>query len=193
MNKQIIIGIVAAVVVIGGLVVFSMNQSKNEVASDKMTGDAMMSGEEKMTGDAAMMQQNKMEQDKMAADKMTGDAMMSSEEKMTGDAMMAKNGMYKEYSATTVEAEQKAGNKVVLFFHAAWCPDCKKADAAFKASPESIPAGVTVLKTDYDTTQDLKKKYAITTQHTFVQIDASENQVTKWIGGDISMLMKNIK
>lgn len=100
---------------------------------------------------------------------------------------------YKEYSEATVAAEQKAGNKIVLFFHATWCPECRAADAAFKAHPEKIPAGVTVLKTDYDSNTALKKKYVVTYQHTFVQIDNNGNLVTKWISGDIAALKKNIK
>ncbi len=109
------------------------------------------------------------------------------------DVMMAKTGAYKDYSPETVAAEQKAGNKVVLFFHAVWCPYCKAADAAFKANLDKIPAGVTVLKTDYDSNTALKQKYGVTYQHTFVQIDNAGNQVTKWNGGDTDNLTKFIK
>ncbi len=102
-------------------------------------------------------------------------------------------GSYKDYSAATVSSEQQAGKTVVLFFHAPWCPDCRAADAVFRANPSSIPAGVTLLKTDYDSNTELKKKYGVTYQHTFVQIDSQGNMVTKWVSGDTDMLKRNIK
>lgn len=102
-------------------------------------------------------------------------------------------GSYKDYSVETVAAEQKAGKKVVLFFHAEWCPSCRAADAVFRASPEKFPAGYTVLKLDYDIETALKKKYGVIYQHTFVQIDNDGKPVSKWVSGDVDMLVKNVK
>lgn len=107
--------------------------------------------------------------------------------------MMAKNGEYMDYSAATAAAESAEGHKVVLFFHAPWCPFCKAADTAFKAKLDQIPANVVVLKTDYDSNTALKQKYGVTYQHTFVQIDKDGNLVTKWNGGDLANLIKFIK
>jgi thioredoxin 1 len=104
-----------------------------------------------------------------------------------------KPGQYKDYSTETVKAEQEAGNKVVLFFHAPWCPFCKAADLAFRAKVNQIPSGVTILKIDYDSSKDLRTKYGVTYQHTFVQIDNSGNLVTKWNGGDIANVIKYVK
>ena len=101
------------------------------------------------------------------------DESMMKDDKMMDDSdtMMQKTGSYKDYSIATVEAEQKAGNKVVLFFHAPWCPFCKAANTEFMSRANEIPSGVTVLKTDYDSNSELKQKYGVTYQHTFVQID----------------------
>ena len=82
---------------------------------------------------------------------------------------------------------------ILLFFYAAWCPYCRTADKAFTDNLDKIPAGVTVLKTDYDSNSDLKKKYGVTTQHTFVQIDDKQEKVTLWVSGDVELLQKNIK
>lgn len=106
---------------------------------------------------------------------------------------MAAHGSYQDYSPETAKAEQAAGHKVVLFFHADWCPFCVEADKQFKAKLDQIPQGVTVLKTNYDTETALKKKYAVTYQHTFVQIDAEGNLSSKWNSGDIDNLKKNLK
>lgn len=70
--------------------------------------------------------------------------------------------------------------KTVLFFHAAWCPSCKSADAALKDA--GVPDGVQVVKVDFDGNADLKKKYGITQQHTFVQVDKDGKQLKKWSG-----------
>jgi thiol-disulfide isomerase/thioredoxin len=121
------------------------------------------------------------------------DSMPKSDAGMQKDSMMAKHGSYKDYSADVVMAEQAAGQKVVLFFHAVWCPYCQAADKVFKDHPENIPAGISVLKTDYDSNTALKEKYGVNYQHTFVQIDNQGNLVTKWVSGDTDLLAKNIK
>ena len=56
-----------------------------------------------------------------------------------------------------------------------------------------------VIRTNYndpDTDQeekDLAKKYGITYQHTFVQVDAQGKELTKWNGGQTDELVTNIK
>lgn len=108
-------------------------------------------------------------------------------------AMEKKAGAYVEYSVQALSEAAKNNGKAVLFFHAKWCPFCKTADQAFSSRTQEIPAGVTVLKTDYDTEKELRTKYGVTYQHTFVQVDANGNQITKWNGGDIETLKSNIK
>lgn len=102
-------------------------------------------------------------------------------------------GLYADYSSDRVEEEQNLGKKVVLYFWAAWCPECRAADADFTANSDKIPAGIALLKLNYDTETELKQKYGVTYQHTFVQIDNNGNLVTKWISGDTDLLEKNIK
>jgi hypothetical protein len=45
----------------------------------------------------------------------------------------------------------------------------------------TIPDDITIFKTDYDSYGDLKTKYEVLTQHTFVQIDESGEVLTKWV------------
>jgi thiol-disulfide isomerase/thioredoxin len=117
-----------------------------------------------------------------------------SKNELSEDSMaMNISGKYMNYSEAIVAEEQAKGNTVVLFFHAPWCPFCRSADSAFNSRAKEIPERVTVIKTDYDSNPDLKKKYAVTYQHTFVQIDNDRNSISKWTGGDIETLKSNLK
>lgn len=87
----------------------------------------------------------------------------------------------------------------ILFFYASWCPTCIPADKILSSSQSSLPEDVIIYRLNYndpDTDQveaDLAKKYGVTYQHTFVQIDESGEVVTKWNGGGISELLTNLK
>jgi thioredoxin 1 len=99
------------------------------------------------------------------------------------------------YEAYAPEKIAKAENgKVVLFFRASWCPTCKVADANIRANLASIPADVTILDVNYDQANDLKQKYGVTYQHTFVQVDKDANLLTKWSGSmTLNAILANIK
>jgi thiol-disulfide isomerase/thioredoxin len=75
-----------------------------------------------------------------------------------------------------------AGNDVVLFFNASWCSTCKEARENLEADPSAIPAGLTIVKVDFDDSDELRQKYGVTVQHTFVQIDSDGNELAKWNG-----------
>lgn len=115
------------------------------------------------------------------------------------DKMMDKNitSRYVEYSKAALD--QVADKRRVLYFYASWCPTCRPADADFKKNSSKIPEDMVVVRVNYndsDTDQeekDLAKKYAVTYQHTFVQIDGQGKQVTTWNGGKTEELLVNIK
>jgi thiol-disulfide isomerase/thioredoxin len=100
-------------------------------------------------------------------------------------------GTYIPYSDSAYN--ESSGMKRVLFFHAPWCPTCKRADKAFSDNPSRIPDGVLLLKADYDTQKALKAKYAVTYQHTFVYVDSVGNPIRIWNGGDLNELIANTK
>jgi len=56
----------------------------------------------------------------------------------------------------------------------------------------AIPAGVTIVKVDYDTATDLKRRYGVTMQHTFVQVDGSGEAVKKWSGTTLDAVQANL-
>ncbi|MDA9128937.1 thioredoxin family protein [Candidatus Gracilibacteria bacterium] len=86
-------------------------------------------------------------------------------------------GVYADYDSSLVGQT----DETVLFFHAAWCPSCVAADKEITAG--NIPEGLTVLKTDFDINTDLRQKYGVTGQHTFVQVDENGEMIKKWVGG----------
>ena len=91
-------------------------------------------------------------------------------------------GSYISYAIYNANKDQYKDFKVVLFFHAPWCPTCQALEKNIKANLNSIPDKTILVKTDYDTSTDLKKKYGITYQHTMVQVDASGTKIKKWAG-----------
>lgn len=100
----------------------------------------------------------------------------------TDQAKPARAGVYLDYAAYQGEPAKYAGTKVVLFFHAPWCPSCRATEEDVLARRDSLPSGLTLVKTDYDSQKDLKKKYGVTTQHTFVLVDPAGEQLKKWNG-----------
>ena len=45
------------------------------------------------------------------------------------------------------------------------------------AKLDKIPAGINIVEVDYDSHQDLRVKYGVRTQHTFVQVDQGGNKI----------------
>ena len=75
-------------------------------------------------------------------------------------------GSYIEYSDTAIA---NADGRILLFFHATWCPQCRSLESDILA--QGVPSGVTIIKVDYDTHQDLRQKYGVTVQTTMVEVD----------------------
>lgn len=53
--------------------------------------------------------------------------------------------------------------------------------------------GVNLIVVDYDKSDDLKMKYNITYQHTFVQISPKGDVLAQWNGGGTDELLSMIK
>jgi thioredoxin 1 len=91
-------------------------------------------------------------------------------------------GSYITFAEYEANASQFDETNVVLFFNAAWCSTCQKARDNIEADLAAIPSDLTIVVVDYDAAEDLKRKYGVTLQHTFVQIDESGNELAKWSG-----------
>ena len=118
---------------------------------------------------------------------------MKKDEIVQKEDSMMKAGSYVAYTPEKI-AIASASHDVVLFFHASWCPSCRAIDADIKLHLKEIPESLTILDVDYDNSTALKKKYGVTYQHTFVQIDAQGNLVKKWSGSPtLSALVAEVK
>ena len=89
-------------------------------------------------------------------------------------------GAYQDYSPAKLAMAETG--KVILFFKASWCPTCNAANADIIKNLSSIPGDVRILRVDYDNSEDLKKKYGVTSQHTFIRVDATGKELKRWLG-----------
>lgn len=85
---------------------------------------------------------------------------------MLADNPTTKPGSYIDYKDGVIEAT--TGTKI-LFFHAPWCPQCRQAEKSITST--TLPDNLTIIKVDYDSRQDLRQKYGVTLQTTFVKVD----------------------
>lgn len=92
-------------------------------------------------------------------------------------------GNYVDYSEEIISS---TSSTKILFFHAPWCPQCRALDSSIKAG--NIPVGVTIIKTDYDSHQELRKKYGVTIQTTLVKISDDGSIVKKYTAYDTPTL-----
>ena len=103
----------------------------------------------------------------------------------------AGDSRYVEYDADAFDAA--ADQTRVYFFHAGWCPSCRSLDRDINANLDRIPEGVILFKIDYDTSNDLKRRYGVTYQHTLVVVDADGELVHTWNGGDFDRLLDELE
>jgi thiol:disulfide interchange protein len=98
---------------------------------------------------------------------------------------------YLDYSEANLTTAHENG-QVVLFFAANWCSSCTILDDELINSSSKLSPNVTVLKADFDNNRELKRKYNVLVQHTLVVLDENNNEVTKWVGGGIEDINKNL-
>jgi len=103
-------------------------------------------------------------------------------ESPTSEAMPVGPGFYITLADYDTGKAAYASTDVVLFFNAEWCSTCKKARDNIEADLAGIPPDLTIVVVDFDTANELRQRYGVTVQHTFVQIDADGNELAKWSG-----------
>ncbi len=73
------------------------------------------------------------------------------------------------FNLESFRQSQKMDEKIVLHFHADWCPTCKSQKKVLsKLNSEGFLNGLTIYNVDYDKESDFKKELKVTQQSTFV-------------------------
>jgi len=103
-------------------------------------------------------------------------------EQPSSEAAPSGPGSYITLADYDADKSAYASTDVVLFFNAAWCSTCREARDNIEADLAGIPSDLTIVVVDFDTATDLRQKYGVTVQHTFVQIDAEGTELAKWSG-----------
>ncbi|MBI5718790.1 MAG: thioredoxin family protein [Burkholderiales bacterium] len=87
----------------------------------------------------------------------------------------------KPYSAEALAAAQKANLPVALHFHADWCPTCRAQDKVLQSLKTEPGLDLTVLRADYDTEKDLKRRLGVRAQSTLV-VFKGQQEVARLLG-----------
>lgn len=109
------------------------------------------------------------------------DTMEKPKETVTNDVMIKTKWTYQDYSET---AFKSTTGKKILFFHATWCSSCKSADTNLQS--ETIAEGVNIFKVDYDSSIEMRQKYGVVGQHTFVLVDDNMKKIKLMVWGKSS-------
>lgn len=144
-----------------------------------------------MVAIALALSANLFAQDKMMSATGQGgvDAMMSAPASGGADSMMSGR---KVLFSTLNEAQALAAKgPTVLMFSADWCPICR-ADLKDMDAQGARLGDITVVVVDYDKETDLKTRYGVTYQHTYVQIDAKGRKLGVWSGGGVDGILSHV-
>ncbi len=131
--------------------------------------------------DEAGMAPAEVTQSEMIESEMIESEMIESE-MIESEAIESTSGAYITLADYESNKDAYTNSDIVLFFNASWCSTCKEARENLEADPAAIPAGLTIVTVDFDDSDELKRKYGVTIQHTFVQVDAEGNEIAKWNG-----------
>lgn len=172
-KQTIIAAIIAVFVLAGGAIAFQMNSGSDDSASKSMeksnSEDVMEKNEDVMEKSDEVMEKNE-------------DA-----------AMMSDHGAYVTLADFENDPEKYSDTKNVYFFHASWCPTCRAIDEDIRSDVGQIPAGTTIIKTDFDSETSLRQKFGVTTQYTFVQVDSNGEEINQWSATNLQKALAGIQ
>ncbi|HEV2515290.1 MAG TPA: thioredoxin family protein [Devosia sp.] len=92
------------------------------------------------------------------------------------------------YEGDAQLAELAAKGTTVVFFYAAWCPNCRATVTELNARWDEVNPGLTLVIADYDKEQALKARFGVTYQDTFVLLDKDGKGVEVWNSGGVNGL-----
>jgi len=90
----------------------------------------------------------------------------------------------KPYSAAALAAAEMGNQPVALLFHADWCPTCRVQEKVVQSLATEKGLDLTILKVNYDTEKDLKRRFRINSQSSLVVLRGQKE--TARLVGDTS-------
>ncbi|HTZ52208.1 MAG TPA: thioredoxin family protein [Spirochaetia bacterium] len=152
-----------------------------------MAAPNAMSGSNTMKGSTDSMMMAAMDYDTLKKEGKLADTKMGMQLRSARSTGM--KSIYKDLMASERLA---AKGPTVLFFAADWCPSCQADLKDINANGSRLGA-INVVVVDYDRSSDLKKKYGITVQDSFVQIGAMGEKLAAWNGGGVDGILMNVQ
>lgn len=98
-----------------------------------------------------------------------------------------------EPGTTDLAAIAAKEDKAVIFFFASWCPNCILTLTELSEKWSEVEPDITLVIADYDTETELKAKYGVTYQDTFVLLDDKADGVKLWNAGGVAGLNQNTR
>ena len=98
-----------------------------------------------------------------------------------------------EPGETDLAALAAEDDKTVVFFFATWCPNCILTLSELSENWSQVEPDITLVIADYDTETELKAKYGVTYQDTFVLLDGEARAAKLWNAGGIAGLNQNTR
>lgn len=173
MNKQmIIVALIAIGLIVGGVALLGGNESST---AKNDTSDVVNMNSEADT-----------EQDASDESSIEDEAADDMSEEMVAGAYIS----YEDYKSNT--AMYQDADKII-FFHAGWCPTCRGIENEINEDISRIPDNTVIIKTDFDSSTELRQKYGVTVQSTFVQIDNDLNETAQWTASDLDDVIAAIE
>lgn len=189
MNKTLVALLTIAIVAVIGYMALN-NRAEAPTVNTDAAGGTILAGEEMdsssgmIGGDAMPGTDTEMESDAMKKVDTSADAKLRMGDGSAEETEANSEAAYLAYSEGVIGN----GEPSLLFFHAAWCPNCRVADRDLASIYTSGNAKINTYKVDYDTATELKERYGVTYQHTFVLIDGQGQPIRTVQGANATQL-----
>lgn len=168
MRKETLFTVIAGIAVTAGIIWFMSGLGNNEAPTDPSTN------------------QQPTQQNTVAEESNTLTPEEAREEAQQREAEVQQqaeeSSRYVDYTPEVFAASTTPNN--VISFDATWCYVCDAIEENILNG--EIPSDLTIFKADFDTEIELRKKYGVTTQTTFVQVTPSGDEITKWVMYDVN-------
>ena len=113
-------------------------------------------------------------------------------EEMSESQEIITTSKYSEFNQEVYD--NKLGKEpIALYFHADWCPTCKQLEERVLNNISSFPEETQILKTDFDTEKELRKKYNVTTQTTIIVLNANGEVVESLLNPSNAKLIATLE